>query len=607
MPSTKEEAASSWQQRLEALRDLPQIWVLLRDSAPLYVRSTILLRVLGGLIPIALLYCAKQIVDLIALAMKQPGSNTGDLWFWLGAEFALAGTGQLIGRAVDYCDSIIADRFSHSLGLKIMDHAMTLDLASFEDPAFHDRLERARAQATDRVGMLTSAGWLLQRVIMLISTAGGMIFYSPWLVLVLLICVIPPFLVESHFAFQGYSLSHSLTPLRRSLDYLLTLGSSREAAKEVKLFDLAGHLKAGYWEAATSIASQNQTLSSRRLIWGGLFAVVAAVGYYGSYAYLAYEALQQRISLGTFTFLVGAIAGSNGHLQMMFSLFSDIADQALYLRDLVLFLRERPKIARSANPLVPARPIRSGLRFEKVCFAYPGASKSILQNLSFELDKGQRAALVGENGEGKTTLVKLAVRLYDPSAGRILLDGNDLRDYDLEELRRDIGVIFQDFMKYDWAVRDNIAVGRIDLIGKDDAIWEATRRSNAYDLIDAFPTKLDQMLGTRFEGGVELSGGQWQRVALARAYLREAQILILDEPTAALDPLAEHEVFEKFSELTADKMALFISHRFSTVRMADRILLLSGGTIVEDGNHESLLAKGAMYQKLFEMQAATYR
>ena len=306
-------------------------------------------------------------------------------------------------------------------------------------------------------------------------------------------------------------------------------------------------------------------------------------------------------------FLVGAIAGSNGHLQAIFSLFSDIADQALYLRDLVLFLRERPKITQSRLSIMPPRPIPSGLSFENVSFSYPGVEKPILRNLSFHLEPGQKAALVGENGEGKTTLVKLMVRLYDPSAGRILLDGNDLRDYNLEELRREIGVIFQHFMKYDWAVRDNIAVGRIDLLNQDAAIWEATRRINAFELIDAFPTKLEQMLGTRFEGGVDLSGGQWQRVALARAYLREAQLLILDEPTDALDPMAEHEVFEKFSELTAGKMALFISHRFSTVRMADRILLLSRGQIVEDGNHEALVAKAGIYQSLFEMQAASYR
>jgi len=596
-----------WAKRLDALQDLPKLWSLLWNSAPGPVFATITLRITSGFLPLAMLYAAKQIVDIIAAVAKGQDASLEAMWFWLAAEFALAGAGQIIGRAVDFFDAIIADRFTHSLGLKIMRHASTLDLMTFEDPTFHDRLERARVQTTDRIRMLTSAGWLLQRSVMLVTTAAGIVFYSPWLLVVLVLCVTPPFFVESHFAFAGYTQAHALTPTRRSLDYYLKLGSSRESAKEIKVFSLASHLERQYSELANTIIKKNRLLGSKRLLWGAVFAFLAAAGYYGSYAYLAREAFLQHISLGTFTFMVGAIAGANGHLQTIFSLFSDIADQALFLRDLILFLREKPKISLNGHGIPPPRPIRSGIEFENVSFIYPGGTRPVLRNLNFRLEQGQRAALVGENGEGKTTLVKLMVRLYDPTAGRILLDGYDLREFNAAELHKEVGVIFQDFMKYDWPVRDNIAAGNISQLGDDFAIWEASRKSNALELIEGLPLKLDQMLGVRFEGGVDLSGGQWQRMALARAYLREAQILILDEPTAALDPVAEHEVFQKFAELTRGKMALFISHRFSTVRMADRILLLSGGQITEDGSHERLLSHNGMYAKLFEVQAANYR
>jgi len=554
-----------------------------------------------------MLYAAKQVVDIIAPAVKGQTIDMPALWFWIGVEFALAAASQANGRLIDFLDILIADRFRHSVSLKIMSHAASLDLASFEDPAFHDRLERARAQSTDRTSMLTSAGWLLQRAVMLISLAGGIIFYSPWLFVVLIVSVVPAFLVESHFAFLGYTLAHELTPKRRSLDYYLALGSSREAAKEVKVFALAKHLETQYSHLSRHLIVKNRHLAARRLLWGAILSVLSTAGYYGSYAYLAHEAALQRISIGTFIFMVAAISGANGHLQTIFSLFSGIADQALFLRDLILFFEEEPAIGSSPASLPAPRPICRGLVFEDVTFCYPGTDKAVLSNLNLEFRQGERVALVGENGEGKTTLVKLIARLYDPTKGRILLDGRDLRDYRVEELRAEIGIIFQDFIRYDLTARQNIAVGCIDCLHDDEVLLAASRKSNAYDLLDQFPAKLDQMLGTRFAGGVDLSGGEWQRIALARAYLRDAQILILDEPTAALDPMAEYEVFQKFAELTQDKLAIFISHRFSTVRMADRIVVLAKGQVAEDGTHDQLLEAGGRYSKLFEVQASSYR
>ncbi len=607
MANPESSQREAWKNRAAALKDLPELWNLLWTSAPGSVTVTLLLRVCGGVTPLAMLYAAKRIIDLIAVAAKGQPYDPRELWLWVGVEFGLASLSQVIGRGIDFFDAYIADRFSHRLGLKIMRHAASLDLSSFEDPAFHDQLERARAQSTDRIGMLTSAGWLLQRVVMLAALSAGIIWYSPWLLLVLVASVLPAFLVESHFAFLGYTLAHQLTPIRRSLDYYLALGSSRETAKEVKVFALAPHLETKYTALSNEVMAKNRELARRRLAWGALFSVFATIGYYGSYAYLAHEALLLRMSLGTLTFMVGAIAGANGHLQTIFSLFSNIADQSLFLRDLILFFRETPKIRSSELKLTPPRPMRQGLEFENVSFSYPGSDRLVLDRLSFRLSPGQRVALVGENGEGKTTVVKLIARLYDPSAGRILLDGQDLRDYDVDKLRNEIGVIFQDFIRYDLSARENIAVGDIHQLLDDEALWEASRKSNASGLLERFPEGLEQMLGRRFEGGVDLSGGEWQRVALARAYLREAQILILDEPTAALDPMAEFEVFQKFVELTQDKLAIFISHRFSTVRMADRILVLSHGRIAQDGTHDDLVQADGIYSQLFEVQASSYR
>jgi ATP-binding cassette subfamily B protein len=600
-------ASSGWSNRLGALRDVPKLWHLLWESNPKAVFGTTFLRVLGGLTPVAMLYAAKRVVDLIAQASKGQAPEAGDLWFWIGLEFGLAACSQLIAKGVDYLDSLISDQFSHNLALKIMRHAASLDLSSFEDPTFQDRLNRARVQATDRTNMLTSAGWLVQRLVMLISLAVGIVVYSPWLVIVLIFSVLPAFLVESHFAFLGYTQSHETTPDRRRLDYYLELGSSPVSAKEVKSFALAPYLEKIYAKISSEIIEKRRRLATRRLTWSGLFAVVAVVAYYGAYAYLAREALFQRMSLGTFTFMVGAIAGANGHLQTIFTLFSGIADQALFLRDLILFLEETPHMPVAQAVLSPPVPLQSGLAFEDVTFGYPGSERPVLENLSFQLRKGQRVALVGENGEGKTTLVKLIARLYDPTSGRILLDGRDLKEYKLDELRKHIGIMFQDFVRYDLSARENIAVGDISQLSEDEELNEASRKSNAADLVEGLPEHLDQMLGRRFEGGVDLSGGEWQRIALARAYLRHAEILILDEPTASLDAMAEHEIFQKFAELTQGKLAVFISHRFSTVRMADRILVLSQGKIAEDGTHDQLLQAAGLYARLFEVQAASYR
>jgi ATP-binding cassette subfamily B protein len=421
------------------------------------------------------------------------------------------------------------------------------------------------------------------------------------------VCVIPAFLGESHFAFLGYSLAYSLTPLRRELDYLRDLGTKRESAKELKVFGLGSYLQNRFDSIQGEVIARNRKLLKKRLAVGALLGIISSAGYYGSYAFIVYRTLSGSLTIGDLTLLAGALAGCSSQIQQLFSTFTGIADQALFLTDLMQFFAVKPKI-RSKDQAVPApRPIREGFEFRKVCFNYPGTDRPVLKDLDFRLHPGERIALVGANGQGKTTFVKLLSRLYEPTSGQILLDGVDLREYAIEDLQKEIGVIFQDFVRYDMTARENIGVGRIESIRDEERIRMAAEKSKASDLIQRFPDGMEQMLGRRFESGLDLSGGEWQKFALSRAYMRDAQVLILDEPTSALDAMAEYEVFCRFAELTQGRMAILISHRFSTVRMTDRIVVLENGSIHEQGTHQQLVAQGGQYAKMFELQAASYR
>ncbi len=596
-----------WKQRAAALHNLPPVLHLVWEAAPSVVSAGIALRVASALIPVAVLAVSKWIIDLLVASIKHPGPIPHAIWWLLAAEFLLAAGNNLLSRSIDYTDARLADEFTREVSLRVMKHAARLDLAQMEDPAFHDTLERARLQATDRIGMLNSMGRLLLEIITLVSLSIGVVAYSPWLFLLLVVCVVPAFAGESHFAFLGYALQHSLTPIRRELDYLRTLGTSKEAAKEVKMFRLGGYLHDRYAELTGGVIRRNRKLTRKRLWYGSALAVVSSVGYYGAYAYLVWRALVGDISIGTLTFLAGAIAGSSTQLQSVFSLFSSIADQALFLTDLMTFLSVQPRIQSKPGAVPAPRAIRDGFEFRNVSFHYPGSERLVLNSLNLRIEPGEHLALVGENGQGKTTLVKLMARLYDPTAGAILLDGVDLRDHRVEHLQSQIGVIFQDFVRYDLPARLNIGVGRIAEVNHDGALWKAAKKSRADGMLDRFPDGLDQMLGRRFEGGVDLSGGEWQKFALARAYLRDAQILILDEPTAALDAVAEYEVFSRFADLAEGKMVILISHRFSTVRRSHRIVVLEDGKIREQGTHDDLVTTGGQYARLFKLQAANYQ
>lgn len=575
------------------------------QSGPPVICGVLACRLVAALIPLAMLTVSKNILD--AVQAHFAGHALPPYFWWLvGAEFFFAAIGGIVARAIGYFDSLLADRFSRHVSLMVMGHASRLDLASYEDPLFHDKLERARVQATDRIAMIQSIGAVGQQLLAAISLALGILWFSPWILVVLVAAVLPAFLGESHFAFLGYAQNMRQTPVRRRLDYLRVLGASKESAKELRLFGLSNFLLGRYEQLANQIYDEDVRLARRRLLAGTALSLLSTGGYYGAYAYVIYRTVTGALTWGTLQFLAGAIAGTSSNIQGVFSTFSSIADQALFLTDLVEFLQVRPKI-RSRPDAIPApRPICGGITFEKVTFAYPGNRRNVLEQLDFRLEPGERIALIGENGQGKTTIVKLLTRLYDPTAGRILLDGVDLREYNLEDLNSQFSVIFQDFMRYELTAGENIAVGRIEQ-ADGGAIRQAAHKSLADQVIERLPKAYDQQLGLRFEGGVDLSGGEWQKIALARAYFRDAQLVILDEPTASLDARSEAEVFQRFAELTEAKMALLISHRFSTVRMADRIVVLENGQIAEQGSHRQLVALGGRYAAMFELQASSYR
>jgi ATP-binding cassette subfamily B protein len=605
--ATKESFWSSWRERLEALRNVPPVLKIVWESGPLVVSLGLIFRVIGALLPLALLWVTQLIIDAMNQSLQTHQPVRHGFWWLVVAEFSLAVVLSIFNRVLDYLDSLLADKYMRHVSIEVMKHASSLDLIAYEDPVYYDRLERARVQATDRLGMIQSIGRLVQQTSTAISMSIAIIAFSPWLILLLVAGVFPAFLGESHFAFLGYAKNFRQTPIKRQLDYLRVVGGSKEAAKELKLFGLKDFFTGRFTELSNQIYGEDVSLARRRLIATAFLSILATLGYYSAYAFVVWRTIRGGLTIGQFTLLAGAIASASLNIQQIFSTVASIADQALFLTDLLAFFKMQPTIKSKPNALPAPRPATRGFEFINVSFSYPGSPRRILNGLNFHLHTGERVALIGENGQGKTTIVKLITRLYDPTEGQILLDGIDLREYSLEDLYRQIGVIFQDFMRYEMTARENIAMGKIEELANLPLITDSAQKSMAAEVIAKLPAHLEQMLGRRFEGGVDLSGGEWQKVALARAYLRDAQLLILDEPTAALDARSEFQVFQRFAELTLGKMALFISHRFSTVRMADRIVVLENGNIVEEGNHEYLAHLGGRYAEMFEMQAASYR
>ena len=616
----------NWRERLAALRYVPALLVLVWRTHRGLTVATAALRVVRAFVPVATLWIGKLIIDEVVRA-RDAGPDWRLLGTLVGVELAIAVASDALSRVSQLVEGLLGDRFTNRMSIQLMEHAATLDLAQFEDPAFYDKLERARRNTTGRIALLNQVLSLGQDALTLATLSAALLAFSLWLFLLLAVATLPSFLGEAHFASLQYSLLFRRTPERRQLDYLRYVGASVETAKEVQIFGLAGWVIDRYRQLSELFYDENRKLSRRRAAVGAALSFIGTAGYYGAYVLMLARAVQGLISIGTLTFLAGSFMRGRDSIQRLLFGVSSVAEQALYLKDLFSFFEMRPTIVSKPNaPAVP-RPIRDGFAFENVGFRYPGSEQWAVRGVNLRLRPAERVALVGLNGAGKTTLVKLLSRLYDPTEGRILLDGVDLRDYDLASVRQAVGVIFQDYVRYDMRFDENIAVGEIETAreyldsrareegaganGADveahPTVKSAAERSLAATLLPRLPARYRQMLGRRFDSGVDLSGGEWQKIALARAYMRDAQVLILDEPTAALDARAEYEVFLRFAELIGGRMAILISHRFSTVRMADRIVVLQHGGVMEEGSHEELVARGGLYAELFQMQAAGYR
>ncbi|MFC3131088.1 ABC transporter ATP-binding protein [Coralloluteibacterium stylophorae] len=603
--------------RVSALRNLAPFLHLIWSTSRWLTASSLALRLLRAMLPATMLYVGKLIIDeavrlvdaggIVSLPQAWDGGLLAPLAGLLALEFALAVASDVLARLVALVESLLSERVTNRTSIRLMEHAATLDLEDFEDADVQDRLDRARRQTMGRMTLMAQLFGQAQDLVTIVVFAAGLIAYAPWLIVLLALALVPAFIGESHFNALNYALNYQWTPERRQLEYLRQTGASVETAKEVKIFGLNGFLIGRYRDFAERFYRANRALALRRAGWGVLLAGLGTLGYYAAYAYIAWRTVSGAFSIGDLTFLAGSFLRLRQLLEGLLVGVSQVAGQALSLDDLFSFFRIAPEIVSPADPKPVPQPIREGFRFEDVGFRYPGSDLWAVRHLDFTLRAGEVLALVGENGAGKTTLVKLLARLYEPDEGRILLDGTDLRELDLDQLRANVGVIFQDFVRYHLTAGENVAVGRIE--ARDDAprIEAAARSALADAVIERLPEGYAQVVGRRFRNGVDLSGGEWQKIAIARAYMRDAQLLILDEPTAALDARAEAEVFARFKALSAGRTAVLISHRFSSVRMADRILVLDRGRIEAVGSHDELMAQHGRYAELFELQAAGYR
>ena len=592
---------------LQALKLLIPFFRMIWKTSPSLTLANILLRLFKAAIPLGQLYVAKLIIDEVIRLTTAEVKEFDQLWWWLGLEMAFAVLSEVFNRLISLTDALLGDLYANHSSVELMRKAATLDLAMFEDSEFYDKLERARRQTTGRVVLMSMVLSQLQDLITIVFLGAGIVVFEPWLILILIIAVLPSFISEAYFSRSSYSLVRSWTPQRRELDYLRYIGASVETAKEVKVFGLDTFLTRRFGSIANEYYKANKRLAVRRTAWGTVLQVLSVIAYYGAYLLIIFRTVAGALSVGDMTFLSGSFNRLQTQLQNLLSTFTRITESALYLQDYFDFLAIDPSIKDVPDAREAPTFIREGIRFDNVGFKYPGTDIWAVRHITFTLQPGEKLALVGENGAGKTTLVKLLARMYDPAEGTIYIDGQDIRQFKIALYRKLIGVIFQDYVRFSFIASENIAVGQIEAMAQQQQIEEASGKSLADPVIRKLPEGYKQMLGKRFAEGIDLSGGEWQKIALARAYMRDAQIVILDEPTASLDARSEYEVFKRFSELTKGKTAVIISHRFSTVRMADRILVLRNGEMTELGTHEELLEQNGLYAELFRLQAQGYQ
>lgn len=598
----------AWSNNLTALKYLPRFFKLIWETDKFLFSVNLLMRLIKSVIPIMSLWVGKLIIDQVIFQINAEEKDLSQLWIYLGLELTLAILSNGIGRVIDLSDGLLGDLYSNKSSADIIVKSAQIELSQLEDASFYDKLERARRQTTNRVSLMSTVLSQMQDFITVFSLIAGLIVFYPLLILILIVAIIPSFINEIKFSGASYSLTRSWTTERRELDYLRYIGASDVTAKEVKLFNLSEFLKNRFSILADKYYQANKKLAMKRAAWGSFFSIIGDLAYYGAYVSIIIRTVSGLITVGDLTFLAGSFERLRNQLQMIFSRFTRITESALYLKDYFDFM-DQDLSTENEQDFKPLGDfvIKEGFYFDNVSFKYPEAENYVLEDITFKLEAGDKLALVGENGAGKTTLVKLLLRMYKPSEGRILLDGKDIWTISSEDYQSLFGVIFQDFVRYHFTARENIAIGKIDELDDDEKIIYAAEKSLADQVIETLPNGYDQQLGRRFHEGKELSGGQWQKMALARSYMKNAQVIVLDEPTSALDARSEFEAFKRFTELTKGRTAVLISHRFSTVRMADRILVLKEGRIFEMGSHEELLENKKLYAELFNYQAQGYQ
>ncbi len=565
------------------------------------------LALVSGLLPAAIAYVGRLIVDGVIYA-----SQTGleqDRWralSYLGLEalLVIAQTGSQ--RGMTLCKSLLRMQLGQKVNVLILEKALTLDMAHFEDADYYDKMSLAQRGASTRpLSLIDSTFGIVQNTLSLIGLIGLLLNFSVWAVLILMVAATPSFISETRFALKGFRLFNWRAPESREQNYLERLISREDSAMEVKLYQLGRTLLERYQTIFGRLYREDRALTLRRSLWSQLLGLISTAAFYGAYLWIVMEAISKRISLGDLTMYLTVFRQGQTIFSNLLSTVGGMYEDSLYVSTLYEFLEQ--KIPQQIGGAIQGPRRQDGLRFESVSFYYPDSNEEVLKNVSFHLRPGEKLAIVGENGSGKTTLIKLLTRLYTPVSGRILLDGLDLREWDIDSLQQRIGVIFQNFVRYQFTVGENIGAGDVSYLEEESRWRTAAKKGTADAFIETMPELYQTRLGKWFKGGRELSGGQWQKIALSRAFMRgSADILVLDEPTSAMDAEAEMQIFNRFREMTQTQMAILISHRFSTVRMADQIMVLSKGEIIEQGTHEALLQLKGRYAHLFSLQAAGY-
>ena len=606
LKSIKSNDRINFRTSLQALQYIPRFFKEIHSVDPNLFNINALCRLIASATPLAMMWVGKLIIDEIVLISTTKATDYTQLWWYVGFELGIVVLGDLLNRGVTLSDSLLGDLYSNASSIKIINKTNDLTISQLEDSELYDKLERARTQTSSRVGLMSNALGQVQSLLTIISLIGGLIYFEPWLIVLLVLSIIPSFINEIKFSSSRYSIARSWTAERRELDYLRYIGANDKTAKEIKLFGLTDFVANRFGHLAHKYYLVNRSLSIRRSMWGSSFNILGVLSYYGAYVFIIFRVITGVITLGDLTFLSGSFQRLKTTLQSTFSQFTRISESALYLRDYFDFIDLKITEKTSDFSPLPDK-IQTGFEFRDVHFNYPGVSEKVLAGVNFTLQAGEKLAFVGVNGAGKTTLIKLLLRFYEPTQGEILLDGVNINQFEKEAFQQFFGVIFQDFVKYEFTIKENIGIGNIKEIENQPKIESAAEQSLASEVVNELANGYDQQLGKRFSRGKDLSGGQWQKVALARAYMKDAKVMILDEPTSALDARAEYEAFQRFIGLTEGKTSVIISHRFSTVRMADRIMVLKAGKILEIGTHEELMKTPQLYAELFTLQAAGYQ